>query len=111
MTDNLHFFTWEVPLKAERPKVKAVKVIEALPMETPWEQLISALQQEWASEAPLEVYNRAMEVLGSQSNATGWLTRKLMPLEGKTPVDACRTREGRQQVLNILGRIEHGIFS
>ncbi|MHB8978027.1 MAG: antitoxin Xre/MbcA/ParS toxin-binding domain-containing protein [Trichloromonadaceae bacterium] len=52
-----------------------------------------------------------MEVLGSQSNATGWLTRELMPLEGKTPVDACRTREGRQQVLNILGRIEHGIFS
>ena len=31
MTDNLHFFSWEVPLKAERPKVKAVGATDFRP--------------------------------------------------------------------------------
>jgi putative toxin-antitoxin system antitoxin component (TIGR02293 family) len=54
---------------------------------------------------------RAEEVLGSGSNAARWLKEPMPVLGGVTPLSLLDTDEGAQMVGNILGRIEHGVFS
>lgn len=54
---------------------------------------------------------RAEEVLGSSQNATRWLKEPMSVLGGETPLSLLDTDEGTQMVGNILGRIEHGVFS
>jgi putative toxin-antitoxin system antitoxin component (TIGR02293 family) len=53
---------------------------------------------------------RAVEVLGSRRRALAWLRTPLTGLDGRTPLAAMAEAEGRQQVEDILGRIEHGVF-
>ena len=48
----------------------------------------------------------AIRVLGSEVSAARWLTSPLSELRGKTPVD-CK----RKDVLQVLGRLEHGVFN
>ena len=53
---------------------------------------------------------RAVEVLGSRPRALAWLRAPLAGLAGRTPLEVMADAESRQQVEDILGRIEHGVF-
>jgi putative toxin-antitoxin system antitoxin component (TIGR02293 family) len=53
---------------------------------------------------------RAVEVLGSRPQALAWLRTPLTGLNGLTPLQAMAGAEGRQEVEDVLGRIEHGVF-
>ena len=57
------------------------------------------------------VFQRAVEVLWSPENAISWLNTENKALGGIRPVDRSHSAAGIQLVLDLLGRIEHGIPS
>lgn len=56
-------------------------------------------------------FQRAIEVLGGLNKARRWFTSPKKALGEKTPLEFCDTEPGAQEVINLLGRIEHGVFS
>ena len=54
---------------------------------------------------------RAVEVLGSKQNAAGWLRQPIRALNGAAPIALLDTAAGTEQVDEILGRIEYGLYS
>ena len=54
---------------------------------------------------------RAVDVLDSQDAARQWLRAPQAGLGGETPLDYARTEVGAREVENLLGRIEHGVYS
>ncbi len=54
---------------------------------------------------------KAIEVLESEEDARQWLTSSQHGLGGATPLEFCDTEVGAREVENLLGRIEHGVFS
>src|SRR5271165_5619806 len=54
---------------------------------------------------------RALEVFGDSQRALAWMREENPALNNETPLHALQTEEGRVGVLNILGRIEHGVIS
>lgn len=59
----------------------------------------------------MQTYYRAVEVFGSEETAHAWLKTPLQVLNGKTPLKAVSNRFEAELVMNILGRIEYGVFS
>lgn len=57
------------------------------------------------------VVARAAEVLGSDERAGAWLRGPVRALGGVRPLDLLDTDLGAQQVEQVLGRIEHGVYS
>lgn len=58
------------------------------------------------------IYSRALELFdGDRDAATGWLTDRNIALGGVSPLDYARTELGADEVENLVGRIEYGIFS
>ena len=57
------------------------------------------------------VAGRAEEVLGGQARAAAWLRGAVRALGGARPLDLLDTDLGAHQVEQILGRIEHGVYS
>lgn len=51
------------------------------------------------------------DVLGSEEKASRWLQSPNRALGGQTPLSLLDTDPGAQQVEEVLGRIEHGVFS
>lgn len=92
------------------PKQEALNVIETLPESCGWARVINSLKQEWASKAPPEIFTRATEILGSKENAVSWLTSGQQSLGWKIPLELCHSSQGQQEVLNVLGRIEDGVY-
>src|SRR5947209_11934587 len=54
---------------------------------------------------------RATEVLESKEGAIQWLKSPIQALGWKTPLSLAQTVVGLREVENVLGRIEHGVFS
>lgn len=48
---------------------------------------------------------------GDAPAAAHWLTTPRAALEGQTPLDYCRTGLGAREVEDLIGRLEHGVFS
>jgi putative toxin-antitoxin system antitoxin component (TIGR02293 family) len=48
---------------------------------------------------------------GDRRAAVAWLGRKNRGLAGQTPLDMSGTALGGEEVLNLIGRLEHGVFS
>ncbi len=59
----------------------------------------------------MRTYERALQVFEDEEVAHKWLKTKLNVLGDKTPLEAVSDRFGAELVLDILGRIEHGVFS
>lgn len=57
------------------------------------------------------VFQRAIEVLGSLDHARRWFSGPKRALGGKTPIEFCDTQPGAEEVANLLGRIDHGVFT
>ena len=57
------------------------------------------------------VFARAEEILGSEEAAHEWIRTPSRALGGREPLGVLDTDIGTEAVLNVLGRIEHGIVS
>lgn len=53
----------------------------------------------------------AKEVLGTKEKARGWMLSDNLALGGQRPIDLLDTGIGFEDVLDVLGRIEHGVYS
>jgi putative toxin-antitoxin system antitoxin component (TIGR02293 family) len=58
------------------------------------------------------VFEQAVELFeGDEGNARRWLTTAKKALENQTPLAYSRTELGAREVENLIGRLEHGVFS
>jgi putative toxin-antitoxin system antitoxin component (TIGR02293 family) len=53
----------------------------------------------------------AVVTLESDENARAWLASPQVGLGGAIPLEMARTEEGAREVEDLLGRIEHGVYS
>jgi putative toxin-antitoxin system antitoxin component (TIGR02293 family) len=58
-----------------------------------------------------KLYRRALQVFEDPKRATKWFSSKPKALAGKTPLELMKTEFGARLVEDLLGRIEHGVFS
>ncbi|WP_310486777.1 antitoxin Xre/MbcA/ParS toxin-binding domain-containing protein [Chamaesiphon sp. VAR_69_metabat_338] len=54
---------------------------------------------------------QAQEIFESADTATSWLKRPNRGLNGRVPVDLLDTDAGTEQVVELLDRIEYGVYS
>ena len=57
------------------------------------------------------LFDRAVDILGSRENAAEWMIAPKKALGGKTPLEYAETELGAREVEELLGRLEHGVFS
>ena len=57
------------------------------------------------------LFDRTVEVLGDKSRARHWLTTPKRAFAERTPLEEADTEPGARHVEDLLGRIEHGVFS
>ena len=57
-----------------------------------------------------QVFSRAVEVLGSLDNARIWLNTPNYAFSYQRPLDYLATFTGSQELLDELGRLQHGVF-
>ena len=57
------------------------------------------------------LYTLALEVMGTPEFARQWLATPQRALGGATPLDHALTELGAREVENLLGRIEHGVYT
>ena len=55
--------------------------------------------------------DRAVVVLEEEQRANRWFKTPLKALHGCTPLEYAESELGAQEVMNLLGRLEHGVFS
>lgn len=58
-----------------------------------------------------ELYVRGKEIFDSFENFQEWMNRPSIDLSGAQPIDRIQTRKGIDDLLQVLGRIEHGILT
>lgn len=58
-----------------------------------------------------DLLERAEQVMGSLADAREWLEAPEYIFEDKAPIQVAQTDEGYEEVCQLLGRIEHGVFS
>jgi len=57
------------------------------------------------------LFARTVDVLGGKERALRWLRAPRSYFNGKPPLDFAGAELGCQEVFNLLGRIEYGVFS
>ena len=57
------------------------------------------------------LFDRAVEVLGGEEAANTWLKSPRAALGSRSPLENADTEPGAREVEDLLGRIEHGVFS
>lgn len=58
------------------------------------------------------VFEQALDLFdGNQARALGWLSSPKKELGNETPLEYSRTEVGAREVENLIGRLEHGVFS
>ena len=67
--------------------------------------------EEVRNERRERVFRYAIEVFTGEQNAQQWLSSSRAELNGLTPNDVLVTEEGAEIVEQMLGRIDHGIYS
>ena len=59
----------------------------------------------------MRAHEKATEIFGSEESAVKWLKTPNSALGDITPVQALSSRFGAEEVMDILGRIEFGVYS
>jgi putative toxin-antitoxin system antitoxin component (TIGR02293 family) len=59
----------------------------------------------------MRLFDLAKAVFGTDENTRGWFNAKILALGWKTPLEYAETEPGAREVENIIGRIEHGVYS
>jgi putative toxin-antitoxin system antitoxin component (TIGR02293 family) len=54
---------------------------------------------------------RATQVFGEEADATDWLRSPNLALDGVAPLAFADTEPGAREVDDLLGRLEHGVYS
>lgn len=85
--------------------------LEGLPNDASYSQIKAVLDQVAFRPVPDPIRHRVLEVFGNEEKAGEWLTTKISALGGQMPMDILISADGEKEVLAILGRIEHGVFS
>lgn len=58
------------------------------------------------------IFEQTLELFeGDRAGALKWLTTPKRALENETPLEYSRTEVGAREVENLIGRLEHGVFS
>jgi putative toxin-antitoxin system antitoxin component (TIGR02293 family) len=57
------------------------------------------------------LFFRAVDVLESEAGARQWFKSPIQALGQEIPLVLAQTAVGRREIENMLGRIEHGVFS
>jgi putative toxin-antitoxin system antitoxin component (TIGR02293 family) len=57
------------------------------------------------------LFDRALQVLHSQNRVQLWFKSPQKGLGGQTPLEYADTEPGAREVEDLLGRLEHGVFS
>ena len=57
------------------------------------------------------LYDRAVEVFGDKKMGRKWLKEPVWALGDIPPLEFAETELGAQEVDDLLGRIEHGVFT
>ena len=57
------------------------------------------------------LFDRALQVLHNQNRVRLWFKSPQKGLGGKTPLEYADTEPGAREVEDLLGRLEHGVFS
>ena len=58
-----------------------------------------------------ELYVKGKEIFENFENFNEWLKRPSVDLAGQKPLSLIQTRKGIDDLLQVLGRIEHGILA
>ncbi len=59
-----------------------------------------------------KIVDRAIALMeGNIDMAKSWLTQPVPALDGKTPLEYADTEPGAHEVIALIGRLEHGVFS
>jgi putative toxin-antitoxin system antitoxin component (TIGR02293 family) len=56
------------------------------------------------------VIDRAIEVIGDRDEAFRWLGTPVPELGFRAPIALASTKAGEKAVLDVLGRLEHGVY-
>lgn len=57
------------------------------------------------------LYDRSVQVLGDAETARHWFKTPKQALGGRSPLEYADTEPGAREVEDLLGRLEHGVFS
>ena len=69
-----------------------------------------ASEFEGEDQAEAAVIRRTVEVIGDRSSAMRWLGTPVRALNYATPISLLHDPDGRDAVLSVLGRLEHGVL-
>lgn len=59
-----------------------------------------------------EIYDAALDLFsGDKADAREWLLSPVRGLNNSRPIEYARTDYGAREVRNLIGRLEHGVFS
>jgi len=58
-----------------------------------------------------DIYSYGYSVFEDEDNFNKWMFRSNHALGGKTPYDLIDNQFGREEIRNIIGRIEYGVYS
>lgn len=58
-----------------------------------------------------DLIERVTEIFKSRDKAREWMKEPHKALGGKPPAECVMIWSGTEEVLNLLGRIEHGVYS
>ena len=58
-----------------------------------------------------EIYSYGYEVFEDKEKFNSWISRPNKALGGKTPFELLDSQFGREEVKNIIGRIDYGVYS
>lgn len=58
-----------------------------------------------------DIYSYGYEVFGNREEFNKWVLEPLPALGGKAPYDLLDNQFGREEVRNIIGRIDYGVYS
>ena len=58
-----------------------------------------------------DIYSYGFDVFGDEEKFKQWMFSPNRALGGKTPFEICDNQFGREEVKNIIGRIDYGVYS
>lgn len=58
-----------------------------------------------------DIYSHGYEVFGDKERFNDWMFRPLQALNGETPFSLLDNQFGREEVRDLIGRIEYGVYS
>lgn len=85
--------------------------LQKIPNDASFAEIKSTLDNAVLRAIPENILRRAMDVFGDEETVAEWLTSKIVALGGNTPIDTLARKNGEEDVLMLLMRIEHGVIS